>query len=66
MASIMNYYSDLQSTLAVVGGIVVGIVLLLAFNLKEDRFDVQPPLYRRAPVSGEYFKQLELKFNPTL
>ncbi len=41
----------------------------LNHTLKEDRFDVEPPLYRRAPVSGEYFKQIEIiefKLNPTL
>ncbi len=56
VTSIMNNYSDLQLTLAVVGGIIVETSLLLAFILKVDRFDVQPPLYRRAPVSDEYFK----------
>ena len=66
VAAIAGYYSDLQLTLAVVSGVVVGTGLLLAFSLKEDRFDVKAPLYKRTPISGEYFNQIELKFNPTL
>jgi hypothetical protein len=62
IVSLISYYSDLQLTLAVASSVVVGAVLMLAFTLKEDRLDVQPPLYRRAPISGEYFKQSELKF----
>ncbi len=46
------YYSDLQLTLAVASGVVVGAGLMLALTLKEDKFDIQPPLYRRDHVSG--------------
>jgi hypothetical protein len=47
--------------------------LILAFDLKQDRFDIKAPLSLRDPISPaltshEYFqvKQLELKFNTTL
>ena len=45
--------------------------LVLAFDLKQDRFDVKAPLNLRNPdtpaiTTHEYFKQLELKFNTTL
>ena len=68
LAALASYYSNLQLTLAVTSGVVVGTGLLLAFTLKEDRLDVKAPLSKRAPIagSGEYFNQIELKFNPTL
>ena len=68
IATLASYYASLQLTLAVTAGVVVGTGLLLAFTLKEDRLDVKAPLSKRAPVagSGEYFNQIELKFNPTL
>ena len=66
LATLANYHQSLQLTLAVSAGIVVGAGLLLAFQLKEDRFDVKLPLIKRSPVSGEYFKQLELKYDGTL
>ena len=46
VAAIAGYYSDLQLTLAVVSGVVVGTGLLLAFFLKEDRFEVKAPLVK--------------------
>jgi len=68
IANIANYYSGLQSSLAVTNGVVSGSGLVLAFNLKEDRYDAQYPLYKRAPVplSGESFNQLSLKYNGAL
>ena len=66
IATLASYFGDLQLTLAVTSGIVVGTGLLLAFSLKEDRFEVKAPLVKRTPISGEYFNQIELKFNPTL
>ncbi len=55
IASIANYYSGLQSSLAVTNGVVTGFGLVLAFNFEEDRFDVQLPLYKKAPnpLSGQ-------------
>jgi hypothetical protein len=68
IASIANYYSGLQSSLAVTNGVVTGSGLVLALNFKEDRFDVQLPLYKKAsnPLSGQYFNQLSLKYNGVL
>jgi len=66
LATLANYYQSLQLTLAVTSGVVVGSGLLLAFQLKEDRFDVKFPLVKRAPNNGEVFNQLELKYNETL
>jgi len=68
IANIANYYSGLQSSLAVTNGVVSGSGLVLAFNLKEDRYDAQYPLYKRAPIplSGESFNQLSLKYNGAL
>jgi len=66
LATLANYYQSLQLTLAVTSGVVVGSGLLLAFQLKEDRFDVKFPLVKRAPDNGEVFNQLELKYNETL
>ncbi len=45
--------------------------IILAFDLKQDKFDVKLPLSLRNPIapastSNEYFKQLELKYNETL
>ncbi len=56
VVSLIGYYSVLQLTLAAASGVVVGAGLMLAFTFKKARFDVQPPIYRRAPVSGQYFK----------
>jgi hypothetical protein len=68
IANIANFYSGLQSSLAVVNGVVSGAGLVLAFNLKEDKFDVQYPLYKRAPIalSGESFNQVSLKYGNSL
>jgi hypothetical protein len=71
IANIANYYSGLQSSIAVTNGVVSTAGLVLAFDLKQDRFDVKAPLNLRDPISPaitthEYFKQLELKFNTTL
>ncbi len=63
LATLASYFGNLQLTLALSSGIVVGASLLLAFSLKEDRFDVKAPLYKRSPVSVEYYNQIELKFN---
>ncbi len=41
LATLASYFGNLQLTLAVTSGIVVGTGLLLAFSLKEDRFDVK-------------------------
>ncbi len=62
IANIANYYSGLQSSIAVTNGVVSTAGLILAFDLKQDRFDVKLPLSLRTPVSAnsEYFKQLEL------
>jgi hypothetical protein len=51
-----------------VAGVVVGSGLLLAFTLKEDKFDAKRPLTKRAPVTSnsEYYTQLELNYNETL
>ena len=71
IANVANYYSGLQSSIAVTNGVVSTAGLVLAFDLKQDRFDVKAPLNLRDPISPaitthEYFKQLELKFNTTL
>ena len=71
IANIANYYSGLQSSIAVTNGVVSTAGLVLAFDLKQDRFDVKAPLNLRDPntpaiTTHEYFKQLELKFNTTL
>ncbi len=71
IANITNYYSGLQSSIAVTNGVVSSAGLILAFDLKADRFDVKSPLSLRDPmlpsfISHEYFKQLELKFDITL
>jgi hypothetical protein len=68
IANIANYYSGLQSSIAVTNGVVSTAGLILAFDLKQDRFDVKLPLSLRNPVTAnsEYFKQFELNFNTTL
>ena len=68
IANIANYYSGIQSSLAVTNGVVTGTGLVLAFQLKEDRYDAQYPLYKRAAISsnGESFNQLLLKYNSAL
>jgi hypothetical protein len=62
IANIANYYSGLRSSIAVTNDVVSTAGLILAFDLKQDRFDVKLPLSLRTPVSAnsEYFKQLEL------
>ena len=65
LATLANYYQSLQLTLAVTAGVVVGSGLLLAFTLKQDRFEVKKPLNLRPAASGEYFNQLELMYNET-
>jgi hypothetical protein len=71
IANIANYYSGLQSSIAVTNGVVSTAGLILAFDLKQDKFDIKAPLSLRDPIapaftSHEYYKQLELKFNTTL
>ncbi len=44
LATLGSYYQSLQLTAAVVAGVVVGSGLLLAFALKEDKFDAKLPL----------------------
>ena len=71
IANVANYYSGLQSSIAVTNGVVSTAGLILAFDLKQDKFDVKLPLSLRDPIapaftSHEYYKQLELKFNTTL
>ena len=71
IANVANYYSGLQSSLAVTNGVVSTAGIILAFDLKQDRFDVKSPLSLRDPIapastSHEYFKQLELKYNDNL
>jgi hypothetical protein len=71
IANVANYYSGLQSSLAVTNGVVSTAGLVLAFDLKQDRFDVKAPFNLRNPntpaiTTQEYFKQLELKLNTTL
>ena len=51
-SNIANYYSGIQASLAVTNGVVTGTGLVLAFQLKEDRYDAQYPfikehLYKR-------------------
>ncbi len=41
LATLANFYQSLQLTLAVTAGVVVGSGLLLAFTLKQDRFEVK-------------------------
>ena len=41
IANIANYYSGIQSSLAVTNGVVSGTGLVLAFQLKDDRYDAQ-------------------------
>ena len=66
ITNIANYYSGLQSSLAVVNGVVSSTGLVLAFELKEDRFDTKHPLNKIAPTNGTAFNILELKYNNTL
>ena len=68
LIALANYYQSLQLTIAVVAGVAVGSGLLLAFTLKEDKFDEKLPLKKRPPVitNQEYYPQLELKYNETL
>jgi hypothetical protein len=68
LATLGSYYQSLQLTAAVVAGVVVGSGLLLAFTLKEDKFDAKFPLTNRGPVTAnhEYYTQLELNYNETL
>ena len=53
LATLANYYQSLQLTLTVSAGVVVGAGLLLAFTLKQDRFEVKKPLNLRSPGSDE-------------
>jgi hypothetical protein len=51
--------------------VVLTTGIILAFDLKQDKFDVKLPLSLRNPIapasiSNEYFKQLELKYNERL
>jgi hypothetical protein len=65
LIALANYYQSLQLTIAVVAGVAVGSGILLAFALKEDKFDAKLPLIKRPPVitNQEYYTQLELKYN---
>ena len=65
LIALANYYQSLQLTIAVVAGVAVGSGILLAFALKEDKFDAKLPLIKRPPVitNQEYYAQLELKYN---
>jgi hypothetical protein len=65
IANVANYYNGLQSSLAITNGVVSTAGIILAFDLKQDKFDVKSPLSLRDPISpastsNEYFKQLEL------
>jgi len=66
IANIANYYSGLQSSLAVVNGVLSSTGLILAFDLKENRFDTKYPLNKISPVNGTAFNTLELNYNNTL
>ena len=66
ISNIGNYYAALQTTLAAINGIITGVGLILAFNFKEDKFDVQYPLSKRTPTGGEYFNKLSLKYGGSL
>ena len=61
IANIANYYSGLQSSIVVVNGVVSGSGLVLAFNLKEDKFDAVLPLLRTPPCGTTLFYTLSLK-----
>jgi hypothetical protein len=61
IADIANFYSGLQTSLAVVNGVVSGSGLVLAFNLKEDKFDAALPLLKTAPSGTTSFNTLSLK-----
>ena len=68
IAQIANYYTDAQLSLAFTSGLLTDVGLVLAFKLKEDFFDAQYPLQKRAPIlgSGEVKNQLLLKYGPSL
>ena len=63
IAAIANYYSGLQSSLAVSNGVVTGSGLVLAFNLKEDKYHAKFPLVKNAPSNWQFFHQLLLQYN---
>ena len=66
IANIANYYSGLQSSLAVVNGSVSTTGLILAFDLKENRFNTNYPLVKTSPSNGTSFNTLSLNYNNTL
>ena len=67
IASIAHYQSGLQSSLAVVNGVVSGSGLVLAFNLKEDKFNAVAPLTKSlTPANSTSFNQLSLNYNGAL
>ena len=66
IANIANYYSGLQSSLAVVNGVVSGSGLVLAFNLKEDKFNAVLPLLKTPPSGTTSFNTLSLNYNGAL
>ena len=66
IANIANYYSGLQSSLAVVNGSVSTTGLVLAFDLKENRFNTNYPLIKTSPSNGTSFNTLSLNYNNTL
>jgi len=66
IADIANFYSGLQTSLAVVNGVVSGSGLVLAFNLKEDKFDAALPLLKTAPSGTTAFNTLSLKISGAL
>jgi hypothetical protein len=45
IANVANYYSGLQSSLAVTNGVVSSAGIILAFDLKQDKFDVKLPYH---------------------
>ncbi len=44
IANVANYYSGLQSSIAVTNGVVSTTGLMLAFDFKQDKFDIKMPL----------------------
>ena len=66
IANIANYYSGLQTSLAVVNGVLSSAGLILAFDLKENRFDPVVPLVKTPPSGTTSFNTLSLNYNNTL
>ena len=68
IASIANYYTEAQLSLAFASGLISDTGLVLSFKLKEDIFDLKPPLQKRSPIvgSGEVKNQIYLNIGPSL